>query len=77
MAAIARLDTELLVDDVHAVDHEILSILQLVNAALASCDASDPARADLEDIKLAAEAALARMKALESNAFVQPLLRAV
>ena len=58
----------------HDLNNYMAVILSFVDVALASLAATDPVREDLEEIRTAAQLAVATTKSLVANAAVAPLL---
>jgi hypothetical protein len=53
-----------MLDTIHALEGDIHSILRAVDVALATVPASDPLHSDLEEIRTAAQVAVAHAQAL-------------
>jgi hypothetical protein len=74
------LDTSTDVDDIRQraklLEQELMSILVFVDLALASLEPMDPARLDLEEVRTAAQRAIAKLSTISAHAQPDPLRRA-
>ncbi|HEY5949368.1 MAG TPA: hypothetical protein VIV40_27930 [Kofleriaceae bacterium] len=70
-------ETELLARNVDQLEDEIVAMQAIVGIALGALGDNDELRGDLEEIRTAAELALAKIKQFRARASRRPRLRAV
>jgi hypothetical protein len=64
-----------MLDTIHSLEDEIISILHSVDLALCSVPSNDPVRSDLEEIRTAAQVAVARAERLAQHTAAASLLK--